>query len=66
MQASEHNAVKEANALRNSIHDLALEIIGNDFDAEKLTSQAMSLILDWANPVRANDESEEWECNACS
>jgi len=66
MQASEHNAITEANALRNSIHDLALEIIGNDFDAEKLTSQAMSLILDWANPVRANDESEEWECNACS
>ena len=66
MQASEHNAVKEANALRNSIHDLALEIIGNDFDAEKLTSQAMSLILDWANPVRANDESDEWECNSCS
>jgi len=66
MQASEHNAVKEANALRNSIHDLALEIIGNDYDADKLTSQAMSLILDWANPVRANDESDEWECNACS
>jgi len=66
MQASEHNAVNEAIALRNSIHDLSLEIIGNDFDAEKLTSQAMSLILDWANPVRANDESDEWECNACS
>jgi len=64
MQASEHTAVKEVIALRNSIHDLALEIIDNDYDADKLTSKAMSLILDWADP--SYNESEEWECNACS
>ena len=50
MQASEHTAVKEVIALRNSIHDLALEIIDNDYDADKLTSKAMSLILDWVDP----------------
>ena len=66
MQASEHNAVKEVIALRNSIHDLALEIIDNDYDADKLTSQAMSLILDWADPVHADNGPEDWECNTCS
>jgi len=63
MQASEHNAVKEANALRNSIHDLAFEITDNDYDSDKLTTQAMSLILDWANP--SEGPPAEWECSKC-
>jgi len=61
MDTSKHKAMAEVIALnqrflqlgttcRNSIHDLALEIVDNDYDADKLTSKAMSLILDWSDP----------------
>ena len=50
IDTSKHKAMAEVIALRNSIHDLALEIIDNDYDADKLTSKAMSLILDWSDP----------------
>ena len=67
MQASEHNAVKEAIALRLSIHKAAEKIIDNDYDVTHLTDNIMTLVLNWANPVHAAPvESDEWECNACS
>ena len=65
MDTSKHKAMSEVIALRNSIHDLALEIIDNDYDADKLTSKAMSLILDWVDPkyddylIKPEDPSDE-------
>ena len=54
MQASEYNAVKEAIALRLSIHKAAEKIIENDYDVTHLTDNIMTLVLNWANPVHAD------------
>ena len=65
MQTSEHQAIKQAIKLRLAIHKAALEIIDNDYDADKLTSKAMSLILDWVDPkyddylIKPEDPTDE-------
>ena len=50
MDTSKHKAMSEVIALRNSIHDLAAKILGNDYDATSLTDEVMTLILDWSDP----------------